>query len=1057
MRKNISIFGQKGSQKAFALPTVLIASVVLLIVLAVSVTATATVRETLKAQYYNQLAQVAGEAGVAYAKACLAASGNVPTWTDAKPLTPASDCNGNVVLTPNVRALVVAGGGSGGGSTGGGGGGGGVTYNDTVTVSVASYPVVVGAGAAAPGNKARGISGGSSSFNGISTLGGGGGAYSASATVGATGFNGGSGGGGQSYSTTVFNPGGGQAGQGNAGGAGINANTGGGGGAGGVGGTNATLNVGANGGPGLPYSITGSIVYYGAGGGGGNGGIAGIGGNQTPGPVGGPVPAAPANSGAGGTGGWAYADGNGGAGGSGIVVVAFPIDSGIVATGGTVTTSNGYEIHKFTASGTFQVTSTGSSSCPSDPACSVTLNGNIRSSFSVPKPTVDSQGRAVTIPNSGYTEITRSSNGAVWRTYKQPSVQNAVVPDLCSGNATAARGWGAAVKVTSQDSLASASSAQTISLADTSLNAGVVYYRRDFNASVNATYTLNVYTSSVQDNAATYIDGNLVSTAAGSVSTTQTVLTPGCHTMVVALTNDTYLPRPSDFTLSLTRSGAAAPVVVSDTSWRVVTGDPTHFSMYNYDETPNSWAQVSDFGAWNNTALAWTTGPSTFGSVSGDVLADWISVNNGTPGNAVAPGSSYAWFRDPTPFTTSSPVTVRVTTYCDNKCDLYLDGTAVMNPSLDSGVVSKNITIQPGTHTFGVRLFNGNTSANPAGFLFAAVDLTNNKTLERSSPNWDSTTGWQTSASEPYSYDANYTPTPAVQTSTNAKVLVVGGGGGGGSDMGGGGGGGGVIYNAAYPLSTGTYNVTVGAGGVGAPPGQSAARGANGGNSVFASLYTSIRSLGGGGGATEYASNISPPGSGASAGGSAAYLQTLRAAGVIGMGYDSVANGGQYYPSGGGGAGGPGATNVATGGIGVSNNILGTAYFWGGGGGGSGYTPLGGNGGAGGGGGGAVGTTTGGSGINPGSPGGGGVQVAQTNKPGGNGGTYTGGGGGGGSHYNANNYGGNGGSGVVIVSFPTGVLSVSAVTNATDMSSGTPGFTTYMFTSNGYITISAIN
>jgi Tfp pilus assembly protein PilV len=76
------------SRGGFALPTVLIASVVMLTILAVSVSSVTAVRTTLKTQYYEQLAKAAGEAGVAYAKACLAQNGNKPLWTDNKPLTP---------------------------------------------------------------------------------------------------------------------------------------------------------------------------------------------------------------------------------------------------------------------------------------------------------------------------------------------------------------------------------------------------------------------------------------------------------------------------------------------------------------------------------------------------------------------------------------------------------------------------------------------------------------------------------------------------------------------------------------------------------------------------------------------------------------------------------------------------------------------------------------------------------------------------------------------------------------------------------------------------------
>src|SRR5690606_22261972 len=118
----------------FALPTVLIASVVLLMVLTVSVSSVVAVRTALQTQYYEQLAKTAGEAGVAYAKACLAKNGNVPLWSDVKPLTPATDCAGNELLSPKVGVLVVAGGGGGGAGIGGGGGGGGVIVDEAYEI-----------------------------------------------------------------------------------------------------------------------------------------------------------------------------------------------------------------------------------------------------------------------------------------------------------------------------------------------------------------------------------------------------------------------------------------------------------------------------------------------------------------------------------------------------------------------------------------------------------------------------------------------------------------------------------------------------------------------------------------------------------------------------------------------------------------------------------------------------------------------------------------------------------------------------------------------------------
>lgn len=90
-------------QRAFALPTVLIASIILLTVLLSSVTAVSSIRTALNDQYYNQLAQEAAESGVAFATACLKGNGYVPTW-GANPLKPNTDCTGTVVggLSPYV-------------------------------------------------------------------------------------------------------------------------------------------------------------------------------------------------------------------------------------------------------------------------------------------------------------------------------------------------------------------------------------------------------------------------------------------------------------------------------------------------------------------------------------------------------------------------------------------------------------------------------------------------------------------------------------------------------------------------------------------------------------------------------------------------------------------------------------------------------------------------------------------------------------------------------------------------------------------------------------------
>jgi hypothetical protein len=1011
-------------RKGFALPTVLIASVILLSVLAVAVSATSAIRTTLKNQYYAQLAQIAGESGVAYAKACLAANGNVPQWTDAKPLKPSTDCFGNPLLGSSVRSLVVAGGGSGGGSTGGGGGAGGLIATDSSTVTATTYPVVVGAGgvAAAFGNN-TGNDGANSSFNGIVAIGGGGGGHSASGIPGTGGHNGGSGGGGQKYYSN-FNPGTGTLGQGFDGGplgTGATSTTGG-GGAGGVGTGSTVSSGGGNGGPGLQSDITGASLYYAAGGGGGGasglGGVggSGLGGNgSTTGTNAGT--AGTVNTGSGGGGGWSHTSGGSGAGGSGVVIISYPTNSGITATGGTVTTAGLYKVHKFTSNGDFVVTAAGTASCPGDTRCSVSVSGNIRSSFSVNRPTLDSQGKAVTIPYNGYVEILRTSNGSVWRTITQPSVQAAVVPDLCSGVTESALGWSTAVRASTQDSLDGAPAAQSITIANTTLNAGAAYYRRDVSVSTAGTYNVKLLSPSSQDIAELYVGAQKVATSAGALASGTVSLSPGCQVMMVKVTNATVDPRTSRFIASMQKSDAASPIAVTDPGWRVATGDTVHYSSPNYYASPSNWVAVRDF---NNPAY------------SGNLAARGIT----TP---MTPASGYAYFRDNRTINVSTTTPINGTYACTGGCILYLDGE-IISTGVASISNTFNTTLQPGDHRFAMRLLYTTTSTN---FYFTAFRDSDGAVLSQSDPNWSTTNTW-TTAQDYYSYDASYVPTPSQIPTGLVSALIVGGGGGGGTGMGGGGGGGGVVYNAAYTVF-GSADVVVGSGGTGAVAGLGVARGLNGGDSQLDRQIA----FGGGGGGTQYSTNNYPPGSGASAGGNAAYLQTTPARGILGQGNNATILATPYYPSGGGGAGGVGGVNPGHGGIGVFNDILGPpGYYWGGGGGGSGYTGIGGNGGNGGGGGGAVGTTTGGAGLNPGSPGGGGTTVAQTNKPGGNAGANTGGGGGGGAHYNATNAGGNGGSGIVIISYPTGSMTAIGGSISTVGSN-----TVHTFTSSGTFTV----
>ncbi len=81
----------------FALPTVLLASTLMMALLLMAVQANTAVRAELNTQYYNQQARLASQSGSVRAQQCLIANAYVATWSDAKPLMPNTDCSGNVV------------------------------------------------------------------------------------------------------------------------------------------------------------------------------------------------------------------------------------------------------------------------------------------------------------------------------------------------------------------------------------------------------------------------------------------------------------------------------------------------------------------------------------------------------------------------------------------------------------------------------------------------------------------------------------------------------------------------------------------------------------------------------------------------------------------------------------------------------------------------------------------------------------------------------------------------------------------------------------------------
>jgi hypothetical protein len=1046
--------GQSVFRKGFALPTVLIASVVLLSILAVSVSATTAVRTTLKNQYYSQLAQIAGEAGVAYAKACLAANNNVPQWDDSHPLKPSTDCTGAPLdTTASVRVLAVGGGAGGGGNCStcggaGGGGGGGVLYNGSVSVSGGGTTVTVGGGGAGGvggASRTHGTNGESSSFgSSVIALGGGGGG----AQLGTAGSSGGSGGGGSGGGSPAAGAGGaGTAGQGFAGGNG-NGSTYGGGGGGGAGavGQAGPSASGGSGGSGLNVnSLIGINTTYGGGGGGAtyiNAGTAGNGGSGGGGQGGaynsgtGPI-AGTANTGGGGGGGTGNNSGGGGAsGGSGVVIVRYPTGT-VTATGGTITTSGSDTIHTFTSSGTFYVSASATGvSCPTDPRCSVSVNGNVRSSFSVGAPTLDSDGKAVTIPYSGYVELTRSSNGAVWRTITQPSVQPAVVPDLCSGAASSGLGWGNAVKAATQDAFGPSPSAQSITLANSSLNAGYTYFRKDFTVAKTGTYNVSALTPTTSDLVEIFVDNVKVVQSVGSLATGTIDLTGGCHTITAKLTNGTIVPRTTRFTASVQKNDDITPVAVTNSSWRVAAGDTRHYSMTNYYANTFLWAPVRVYS--NPT---WTENYS----------ARNISTAHSYDGSNNYPASSFAYFRDNRTITVASATEARVAIACDDACVVYLDGEQVILTGNSANRSYVDVTLQPGSHKFGVRLQN---VSGPSYFYFSAWKKSDNAILSQSDGEWSAANFWTTSQ-EFYSYDVAYASSPAAVPTANARILAVGGGGGGGNNHGGGGGGGGVAAIDPIALSPQSYTVTVGSGGAGGS-GSAGAVGGIGGASIFGNNAGNlVYALGGGGGGGRIALNSITRGLvGGSGGGgtgsidSATGVAGVGAWGFIGQGNrggNGVSNATAGNGGGGGGAGatggnatGAGGTGVGVsgaGGNGIAISISGTTLY-------SGGTPVyyGG-----GGSGGRWGTgSVGAAGL-----GGGGLGGAADSAAGAAGTVNTGGGGGGGGGANAN--GGNGGSGVVVIAYLTGAMTATGgtITNS-------DGYTIHRFTSSGTFTVTSI-
>ncbi len=201
--------------------------------------------------------------------------------------------------------------------------------------------------------------------------------------------------------------------------------------------------------------------------------------------------------------------------------------------------------------------------------------------------------------------------------------------------------------------------------------------------------------------------------------------------------------------------------------------------------------------------------------------------------------------------------------------------------------------------------------------------------------NWKSITEGSGSGGAYTTYNSGYTVNTFLSDGTftvtngtlTCDILVVAGGGGGGTDAGGGwgggGGAGGMVISRAVNMSSGTYTITVGAGGGAQTVGSDSACG-------------TIIAYGGGGGGLNAgnAGNGGSGGGGGKEGGAAGE-------GIAGQGYDGMVGTGL---AGGGGGAGAAATDE-NGGIGKTNDFRTGSDVYYAGGGGSGNPGTGGSGG----------------------------------------------------------------------------------------------------------------
>lgn len=367
-----------------------------------------------------------------------------------------------------------------------------------------------------------------------------------------------------------------------------------------------------------------------------------------------------------------------------------------------------------------------------DPNCWVAVNTGFHTNFSVGAPIQTAGGDAMQISSQGTTSLIRTSNGIPWRDYNRS--QTLRYANNCSSTLQNTPGWGTPVLynnsgVTTSTSFPTGTGAQQIAFGDgTSYGVasppGSYWYRKDLNITTPGTYVLRAVGD---DRVAAFVDGNKVidsraiSTARGwdVLEVANANLGVGCHTIMINVLNNNYTANGSNLTASLTLNGASSPLVVTDTTWRVKTGDLLNFSDYRAQiPGSTSWYTATDVGVYNSATPAsiwgsmasWTAG-------GGDPVAEWITAPGGNTGSA--PANSGTYLLDRQSFTTTNASTqVTYYTACDDICYIYLDGNQVGTAFSYGADTTATVTVGPGTHRFGVILANVN--AGYSAFLFSA-------------------------------------------------------------------------------------------------------------------------------------------------------------------------------------------------------------------------------------------------------------------------------------------------------------------------------------------------